>query len=513
MSRWWIASLVCFVSTAHAEDPYKPPEFLAATPPLPASLASGSVLRLDLAEALRIAVKNNLDVVLERSAVQVAELGVDVVRGAFEPTLSAVYSHGNFQRPPFSLQEGMPDDVITAVNDAWRIGLAQRFSTGTQLDVTFENSRDRSTGGTAIQPINYGSTLQVSLTHPLLRGFSTDLDIPRLAVLRAQITSDRQRAQLAASMAVVVERTEAAYWNVLLALYRYDLALRSHKSAEDQMALTKRQIDAGTMPPSDLISAESTLAQRQLELVQAEDAIGQVMDALRAVMNLPRDQWARAILPTDIPNFTPSLASADAALELAIKHRPELAQLDLDVKSALLAVREADNNKLPQVDLGLSGTLFGQSDNYSGALSQLSSTDTRGWGVFVNLRWTPLSRATSAQAEIARVQQQVTSVRRDQTLQTVWLEVRDAVRTQLAAERRVRAAAKFRALAEQSLDIEQRKFLNGSSQNLFVAQRQEALLAARIAEVDALLAHTRATSALHRSTGRLLAERRIELRK
>jgi outer membrane protein len=508
-----IASLliVLLVSTASADEPYKPPEFLAATPPLPAGLEGQNVLRIDLAESLRLAVKHNLDVVLERHAVEVARQGIYVARGELEPSVTAGYSHGNFQRPPLSLQEGAPDAVITATDHSWRLGIQQRFATGTRVDVQFDNSRARSSGGTAVQPINFGATLSATLTHPLLRGFSTDLVIPQATILRARIASDRARQQLVASITNVVERTEAAYWNVLLALYRYDLALRSYKQAEDQMSLTKRQIDAGTVPPSDLLSAESTHAQRKLDLVQAEQAIDQVSDALRAAMNLPRDQWKRPLLPTDVPRFTPSVATADAALELAIKHRPELVQLDLDVKAALLSVREAENNKLPQIDLGLSGTLFGQSDNYGGALSQMSSTDTRGWGVFLNLTWTPLTRATGAQAEIAKVQKSVTEVRREQTLQTVWLEVRSAVRDQLGAERRVHAAAKFRELAEKSLDIEQRKFLSGTSQNLFVAQRQEALQVARIAEVDALLAHVRATTALHRATGRLLMERQIEI--
>ena len=97
-------------------------------------------------------------------------------------------------------------------------------------------------------------------------------------------------------------------------------------------------------------------------------------------------------------------------------------------------------------------------------------------------------------------------------MQTVFLEVRDAVRNQQGAERRLFAAARFRDLATQSLEIEQRRFLNGTSSNIVVAQRQEALAAARLAELDALLAHTRASTTLHKATGRLREERHIELK-
>jgi HAE1 family hydrophobic/amphiphilic exporter-1 len=509
-----IALILLVAADVHADDaPYTPPDFLAVTPPLPAILDGPTVWRLDLAQALQVAVRQNLDVVLERKSAQIARLGVDGARGVFEPVVTAGYAHADTQSPPATSQAGAADEILKDVNDSWRVSIGQRFTPGMRVELEFDSSRAKSTGGTAVQPLNYRSTLGLSITQPLLRGFSRDLVIPQFEVLRANIASDRQRKQLAISIVTLVERAENAYWGVLLSLYRYDLALRSHKAASDQMALTQRQIDAGTLPSSDLIGAESTLAQRQLELVQAEEAIHQASDALRAVLNLPRGEWARPILPTDVPRFTPGLGSAEDALALALQHRPELAQLDLELKAALLETRKAENDRLPQIDLGLSGTLFGQDSEYNGALAQVGTIEARGWSVFVNFTWTPVRRATTAAAGIARVRHEQTVVRREQLVQTVWLEVREAVRNQLGAERRVKAAARFRGLAEKSLEIEQRKFLNGTSSNIFVAQRQDAVASARLAELDALLGHTRASTTLHKATGRLLAERHIELGK
>lgn len=509
-------ALVIGSSSVHADEiasgSYVAPDFLSATPPLPASMDGPTTWRLSLTEALRIAVRQNLDVVLERKAVEAARLGTTIAGGSFEPTVSAGYRHNDTLSPPASAQEGDPDSIFKFVDDNWRISLGQRFGSGTQLSLDFDNGRAKSTLGTAVQPLNYRSTLTLGVTQPLLRGFSTDLQIPKLEILRATIANERERQQLALAITTLVDRTETAYWGVLQALYRYDLAQRSQQAADDQLALTRRQIDAGTLPPSDLIGAESTVAQRRLEMVQAEEGVQAAFDALRAVMHLPRAEWSRAILPTDVPRFAPVASSADAALELAIKHRPELAQAKLDLDAAVLAARKADNDRLPQLDLGVSGSLFGQGDTYGSALSQTTSTDARGWAVFANLTWAPLRRATTAAAELSRIQQQQTQLRKDQLVQAVWVEVRDAVRNQQGAERRLLAAARFRDLAEKSLEIEQRRFLTGSSSNINVAQRQDALAAARLAELDALLSHTRAATTLHRVTGRLLDERHIELR-
>ncbi len=260
-----------------------------------------------------------------------------------------------------------------------------------------------------------------------------------------------------------------------------------------------------------MISAESTLAQRQLQLVQAEEAIALASDQLRAILNLPREQWTRPILPTDVPHFEPDATSAEDALAVALKHRPELAQMDIDLRSSQLAVRKAENDTLPQIDLGLSGTLVGQDERYGDTLSQLGNVEGRGWNVLLNLTWTPLRRATKAAAEIERTRHAANITRREQLVQQIWFAVRDAVRNQRSAARQVEAAAHFRELAEKSLEVEQRKFLNGTSSNFLVAQRQEELAAAQLSELTAVLGHTKAATALARATGELLDDRHIEL--
>jgi outer membrane protein TolC len=498
-------------AVAEDEGAYEPPDFMKDPPPLPAGVDASKVWRLDLAEALRLAVHHNLGIAIERQTVQIAHLGVGVARGPFEPLLSLSADHGSAQSPPTTLQQGGAGQIVTSTNDDWNLSLSQRLQTGMKLELDVTNGRSRSTAGTAVEPINYRSTLSLSVTQPLLRGFSTDLVMPRIDVLRAEIASQREQQQLAVAAVDVVERTEDAYWDVVQALYRYDLQLRSRQRAEDQLALTHRQIDAGLLPPSDLISAESTLAQRKLQLLQAEQDIEQTTDRLRAILNLPREDWSRPILPTDAPRFAPETSRAEDMLAVALKNRPELTQLDLDLRAEELAVRKADNDKLPQIDVGVAGTVVGQDARYPQALDQISSADAPGYTVFLNLTWTPLRRASSAAAEIERARQRIAVVTREQAVQNVWLAVRDAVRGQRSAALQVAAAARFRALSTQSLEAEQRKFLNGTSSNFLVAQRQGELADAQLAELTAVLGHKKATAALLRATGRLLEERHIEL--
>src|SRR6202000_1126588 len=113
----------------------------------------------------------------------------------------------------------------------------------------------------------------------------------------------------------------------------------------------------------------------------------------------------------------------------------------------------------------------------------------------------PLNRTPDANAEISRSNQRIATANRDQALQDTWFLVRDAVRNQASTERQVLAAAKFRSLATENLAVEQRKFTSGTSSNFFIAQRQEDLANAQLAELQAVLAHKQAPVALLRAEG------------
>ena len=513
--RRWSLVLTVLVALGHgvrADDAaYSPPEFLTAPPTLPPGSDAATAWRLDLAEALQIAMRRNLNIAIERSTVRVAQLGVAIAAGPFEPTLTANYTHNRQTTPPTTAQQGMLGQLFNYTEDDWSATVAQRFQTGTLLSLGFVNMRSTSTLGTAVEPLNYVSTLTVGIAQPLLRGFSTDLAIPRIDLLKARILSERERSQLAVVAVDIVERTEDAYWDLVEALHRYELDRQSQKRAEDQLALTHRQIDAGVLPPGDVLAAESTLAQRRLATVQSEEAINTASDRLRAIINIPRDQWTRPILPVDVPRFVPDATTADDALALAIKNRPELAQAALDLQTAALSVRKAENDKLPEIDLSLNASLIGEDAAYSGALSQMLTANGNTWMLAFNLTWTPLRRATTANAEIQRVQQQVAVAQRDQRVQDIWFQVRDAVRNLRSASRQVYAAANARELAGKTLELEERRFLNGQSSNLNIALRQGELANAQQAELSAVLAHAKASAALARATGRLLADRHVEL--
>src|SRR5262249_51834186 len=145
--------------------------------------------------------------------------------------------------------------------------------------------------------------LTLGLTQPLLKGFAFDMAIPRADVLRARFASRRQALDVRSSLLTTIKGTENAYWDLVQALKESEVRRASLELAREQRRLTQKQIDAGILPPSDLIAAESTLAQRELAVVESDAAIGRASDGLRRVLGLSRGEWGRPIQPIDPPSF------------------------------------------------------------------------------------------------------------------------------------------------------------------------------------------------------------------
>jgi len=488
-------------TAAWADDsaPNVLPEFLASPPSLPASYDERTAWRLDLTEALKIAMQQNLGISFTRKNLERARLNVEsATADMYEPRLDANYNHH---------ANSSPESASTS--DSGSVSLSQRLPTGASLSVGLSGSASSSASPVPL-PGSHGSNLTFSLTQPILKGFSTDLAIPQASILTARIESETARRQLEIDAAALVQKTESAYWGVVSALYSYGVQVKSQKAAEDTVKLVHRQIDAGMATGSDLTGAQSTLAQSKLDVLRQAASVEDAWDTLRLTLNLPREQWTRPILPTNMPRLAPAEPPAeDKALEIAIAHRPDFAILKLQMKASELAQRIAANDRLPDINVGLNGSLAGQGDSYGGALSDLGH-QTREWNVTVGLSWTPLGRGNKVKRELSRIQHEVDVGHNTERVQEIWNEIRAAVRRQRAVALEVTAAFDSLALANKYLAEENRRYLEASSSNLAIAQLQARLVSAEQQALQALLSNESSQAALLLATGQLLEQRHVQ---
>jgi outer membrane protein TolC len=476
---------------------------LAEPPPAPPDFQGPTTVPLTLAEARTRALASHPDAIIARALVEAARARRDGALAAWEPWLEAGWIHDASDTPSATAQDGAADDSITGSGDGLSLGLAEATPLGTELGLQLRHTRTASTSGTAVAPQTWRSALEFRLRQPLLRGFGFDPRVPLAGALEADADALVAAEEAATALAALVESVEGAYWDLRLALSSWSVHASSTETARRQLELTERQIRDGVLPPSDRIQAESTLARRELQEIQSRALIESATDRLRALLRLPSARWEEHILPVDEPPDAGAPPALDEGIDAARLARPELRAERARVDVAALGLRLARNALLPGFDLDLSLGLVGQDSESGKSLQALGTGRGWNWSLGFSLRWGPLSRAGAAGLHAARAMERIAEARLSEREEALALEVRAVHRSWTSAREQAAAAARFRALAERSLDVEERRFKDGFATNFLVAAREDEVRQARLAELEARVALARSRVAWARATGAL----------
>ena len=484
---------------------------------IPQSYRTGVVRKLSLQEALKLAITQNLDIAIAEENTEISTFQLKSAKGDFEPLLSANYNRSQGTRPPFNTNEGPLGSSIENIDDIWNLSISKRFQTATQLTLSAGITRNESNSQNSIGVANdnstnnlvFGSSLFAEIRQPLLRGFSFDLDVPRAQILRAEFTSDNAALEQKSSLMRITVETIRAYWDLFEQISAYKVQKTSLELALKQDQVTKKQIDAGLRAPSDALGSQSVVSSRQLALVSAEAAIQTSANELRRILNLPLDQWKRPLVTSDVPDFTDDTASKKELKENALANRPEIAQFKNRAASNQLDLRLVKNERLPTVDLQANLGTNGLDPSFGTSFSQAADANTRRWGVGVVLSWAPLGQKARADIQVTKRNQANLKRETERFLVTLHQEVESASIQLSAAGKSVVAAKAFLDIAEKSLNAEERKFVNGTSSNFVVGQRQEELAGARQAYLRALVGYQNAKANAERTEGLVLERNNI----
>ena len=392
-------------------------------------------------------------------------------------------------------------------------GVQQGFVTGAQAGLSFTN--DHQSINVPNGPYNpfTGSSLGLTVTQPLLRGFGLSLNrrFIRIAGNERQITGLLFRQQLIATVYGVVR-----LYTDFVALYEDEKVKQETVNlAEKLLADTQAQVEAGTLAQVELTRANAQVFSTRQDLINSRGLLEEQQAILKNVLTRSENGDIRSaqIVPTDtleIPS-TDQIRPVQDLISEAMANRPDLGQARLQVATSLIGLQGARNATLPEIDLVGTMQNSGLAGGYGGALGQVLSRDypTYGIGVQVTL---PI-RNRIAEADLARDQLQVkqSQIREQQLQNQARLEVEDAVIAMRRARASYEAAVQARKYQQESLDAEQARFEVGSSTAFFVIQYESLLAQAKSTEVAARSSYVKARAALQRATGSILDENHISL--
>ncbi|MFQ6070068.1 MAG: TolC family protein [Candidatus Aminicenantales bacterium] len=486
-------------------------------------------LNLSLDDCIIKALKNNLDVAINVLDPQLSELAVSVAREKFLPQLSFQFNSSKNNFASYSWIDAAEN--VETKNSNYSLQFSQLLPTGGTISGSLYNySNDTNMSFQTINP-RYGSTLRFNFTQPLLRNFGSKMN--RREIIIAFNNSEISDNNLKQALQNTIYDVEEAYWNLVYNIELLKVRRQSLKLARDLLEKNKKSVEVGTMAPMEILTAESTVATREADILQQEANVKNAEDLLKSLLNLPQaEAEITTIIPSDKPTYEEVKVNLDEALMTAIENRPDLESTRLEIKNREINLSYAKNQLLPNLSLqasywspGISGTqliylnnnpLTGEVvDTIPGsikdALKDAFNFKYKNWSINLALDIpldTIFSRAQYAQAKL-NLEQALLRMKNQE--QNIYLEIKTAVRAVETNYKRVQAYKIARELQEKKLEAEEEKLRVGLTTNYFVLQYQRDLADAQVAELKAIIDYSLSIARLNRAMGITLNKKNIRL--
>jgi outer membrane protein len=426
------------------------------------------------------------------------------------------------QPTPFG--SGTP--TLNQNSDTYNFNYNQGFITGTQLQVSFNNSRQTNDSIFNTYSPELLSTFRATLTQHLLNGFGPGIN--GRFILQAKNTRRITDSAFRQQILFTINQIENIYWALVSDYEDVQAKQRGLEQSTRLASDNRKQLQIGTLAPLDVLNADNQVSTDTQALITSQTKLEYQQLIMKQAISRDLSEpvlSSAPVIPTDrvsLLEMPEERTPVEDLVQKAYANRPEIEQNILNLRTDEITLRATKNNLLPTVDLygfyggqGLGGSkspfcqpIFGANScdvptiGYGTVFTNLfnSSGPDKGAGVNVTI---PLRNRT-AQSLQARALLEYRQA--EMRLQQLYIQVRIQVingQYALTNDRAaVQAALAAREYNFQSYQSEEKKLRLGASTTANVLQQER-----NLATAENNVISTEATYATDRaSLEQLLAE-------
>ncbi len=456
---------------------------------------------LTLQEAVDATLENNLDLQIQRLEMIDAELDFDIARSTFDPSWDSS-ANSDFRLSPGSATEldgavqperrsaAIDSRVETVLPSGTSVGLASSI-----LDRSKTNSRFRT-----LNP-DFNSSLRLEVRQPILKnaGFRYNLSPIRLAKLGIESGDHELRLEILQRLA----ETEIAYWDAVGAEAEARITRRSLELSELILAEAQERRQAALATETEVLEAQSALAERQEIVLVAEARVFESRDQLFRSVGVLLDNDPEDVDLERLPPVVQVECDARSSYDMAKSSTPSLLLAKIETERRREEMLRRKNQLLPSLDLAASTGVLGRGATFSSAQDSLREAGGHFWDVGLQF-----SLPLGQRADRARLQQSQNALERSKLqLENARLDlftlIRSACRQIDLAQKRLEASAVTLDFAERKLAQQRANYREGQVAIRDVLEAQGDLDAARIRLLQARLRQLRAIVELAELEGTL----------
>jgi outer membrane protein TolC len=474
-------------------------------------------------------------------------LGIGAPITAFDPQFTSTLQLDRDDTESTSLISPVP--VVAQNTYTANFGYAQGFEWGGALTGYFNNTHITTNNPISLLTPQLGSSFQFRFTQNLLQGYGF---LPNTRFIRIA-RNNREISDVAFRLQIIttVDQIENMYWDLVFAYENVRVQQEALTYGQKALDDARSQAKVGTVPPIQVVSAQSTVATNQQNLIVAQNNL-QLQELL--VKNaLSRSIEDPVLAEADvIPTSTMELPQAEPVIPIqdmindALRHRAELVESRIDLQSRDINSKAVRNAMLPTLQAfayyggsGVGGNVnpallpptcvastttncFSGSSapppfanggpvGYGSTLNQLVNSTAPDKGLGLTLSIPIRNREAQSNQVRAELEYRQAQVRELQLENQVRIEVRNAQFDVKQNRFAVQAAQSAVDLARQTLDADQQKLKVGLTTDTVILQDAATLTTGESNLVSAKAAYEKSVIELDRATGLLLDHAGIDV--
>jgi outer membrane protein TolC len=280
-------------------------------------------------------------------------LGTGTNVSNYDPFITAnIYNdHASEQLTNFQV-EGV--SIYKFNTNAANVEYTQAFATGSSLQISFDNQRLTSNGIYDYFSPSFSTSLQVVAQQQLLAGFGLGPNLRFLHIARTnqKISDIGFKAQVIATVTQICD----IYWDLVSAYDTEQASERSVAFATETFETSKKQYELQAIPQMDVLKAEGEVATREQDLTVARTNLQlqelYMKNAITRSLDDPTLEEMPVVPVDHIGGNVEAVAQPiQEMITAALKNRTELQESTLDLENRELSRKTARNALLPSLDL------------------------------------------------------------------------------------------------------------------------------------------------------------------
>lgn len=446
--------------------------WIIATPLLVWAEEASLILSLD--DAIRLALKQNINLQSARDRVTSANIALESAKSEFNikirPEVSGLFQEGGDLNQNYALR----------VSKKLHIGSELSWQAKTWIDDSLENQ--------------YQTDLTVAYTQPLLRGRGKLATTEEL-VSAEQRTVSQYRSLFLAQQQLMVN-VATAYYGILRDQMLVEVNERALERAKTLLQAAEAKLKVGMASKMDVFRAELQVLTAENGSVDARESLENTKRRFNLLLGA--DLGTEFVLSTTL-EYTPISIDQEQFVQQALENRLEILEAYEGLNDAERQMKIARQNLYPPLDLSIQYTLSGEGNAFEESLDMKESR----WGIGINSSFNldfARDRAAYQQAQLTYngAIRSVQSVEQD-----VLLDVLQTVTSVKQAQARVYLQEQSVFQAEKQLELAELRYKKGLSDNLDVIDAEESFIKAKTNYYSAVVQHLIAKMKLKQVTGTL----------